>query len=507
MKRLPIFLLSVLAFLALYVMLPHPALAAPNIVFILADDLDTHTFQRAMPRTKALIGAQGATFDNAFVSLSVCCPSRATILRGQYAHNTGVYTNTAPDGGFEKFYRDGLENQTMATLLRNSGYRTAMLGKYLNGYPTASSGDDYIPPGWSHWFSPSGGGAYSQYNYTINNDGRQEFYGNGPEDHMIDVMARDFGSFVDESVTRHPGEPFFVYLAPYLPHGPARAPRDYLGMFMNEEAPRGGSFNEADVSDKPGRINNRPRLDAGDIREIDDFYVRRLQSAAALDDFVAGVVASLARADALDNTILVFTSDNGFRMGQHRLKPGKGGPYEEEIGVPLVMRGPGIPAGTRVAEMSGNVDFLATFLDVANVTPPPWNEGRSLLGLAMGRTPSAWREVFLLEQRGGGTDGPGAHKLSSTNGIREPADPGDKADAADPVEWKRGYDGLRTDLGELYVEYLTGDQCEYYKLALDPAQLVNTCDSMPASRKAYLSGKLRALVNAKGADILRTEQR
>jgi arylsulfatase A-like enzyme len=157
-----------------------PASAAadsPNIILILTDDQDVQlASMNYMPGVKKLLVQQGTSFSNFYVPLSLCCPSRTVILRGQYPHNTGVLTNNLPNGGFEKAYASGIESATAATLLHDAGYRTVLLGKYLNGYPDTAS-PSYIPPGWDEWYSPSAGNPYTEYNYTLNENGSQVVYG------------------------------------------------------------------------------------------------------------------------------------------------------------------------------------------------------------------------------------------------------------------------------------------------------------------------------------------
>ncbi|TMB46775.1 MAG: hypothetical protein E6J60_16205 [Deltaproteobacteria bacterium] len=212
---------------------PSPA-RQPNILFILTDDLDLREVS-VMPHLRSLVGARGATFRNFFVSVSLCCPSRSTCLRGQYSHNTHVLTNKGTTGGFETAHALGLEQSTVATWLHDAGYRTALIGKYLNGYPNSVS-DAYVPPGWDEWDSPSQGSPYSEFNYTLNENGTQVAYGGAVADYGTDVYARKAAEFITEAARRQ--VPFFVYLAVYAPHLPATpAPRD-AGLFPGARAPR-----------------------------------------------------------------------------------------------------------------------------------------------------------------------------------------------------------------------------------------------------------------------------
>ncbi len=239
---------ALLVVVALAGYLVPPAAAArpaarPNIVLILTDDEDVAS-HRFMPKTKALVEDQGVAFDNFFVSYAFCCPSRTSILRGQYAHNTQVVGNELPYGGYEKLHQQGLENSTIATWLQAAGYRTALLGKYINRYEPELG----VPPGWSDWY---GGGTdgHQGYDYRLNENGRVVRYGSEPSDYATDVLAGKAVDVIERSSAA--GQPFFLYVAPFTPHSPAVAARRHLTLFGDAELPRGPAFDEADVSDKP----------------------------------------------------------------------------------------------------------------------------------------------------------------------------------------------------------------------------------------------------------------
>ena len=169
---------------------------APNIVLILTDDQDLLLdSMEAMPQVNALLAKRGTTFSNFFVNLPLCCPACATLLRGQFPHNHGVMTNLWPTGGFAKAYVDGVEQATFATALQGAGYRTALVGKYLNGYPFKTE-PTYIPPGWDEWWAPITDTAYGSYGYQVNHNGQIEEYGFGPEDYITDVMAQRAVAFI-----------------------------------------------------------------------------------------------------------------------------------------------------------------------------------------------------------------------------------------------------------------------------------------------------------------------
>ncbi len=444
----------------------HPA--KPNIVVIMTDDEDVaaHDF---MPKTKALIEDQGTTFANYFISYSWCCPSRASILRGQYAHNTNIVGNEPPWGGYETFHALGLEQSTLATWLQAEGYRTAMIGKYLNRYVPEQ---DDVPPGWDDWYV--GGNAHPSYNYALNENGQVVEYGSRPEDYLNDVLTRKAVQTIRRAAAA--GQPFFLYVLPYNPHSPSVAAPRHEGMFAHAELPRPPAFDEADVSDKPAFMRQLPPLSDKQIAHLEYEYRRRIASLQAIDDMVESVVVTLRDVGQLDDTYLIYSSDNGFHMGEHRLIAGKNTAYEEDIRVPMVMRGPGVPAGARIDALVGNIDLAPTLAEIAAVAIPDFVDGRSFLPLLQ-NPQSPWREAFLIERR----------RLEEQS-IRQAA-----YTRLTPEELDRFgvLHGLRTaDLA--YVEYGNGER-ELYDLQADPSQLDNLIDEADADLVATLAQRLAAL--------------
>lgn len=374
----------------------------PNLILIVADDLDARILAE-LPRLRALLADKGTTFTNAFVTTPTCCPSRASILRGQYAHNHQVLTNELPDGGFQRFHDLGHESSTMATWLQAAGYKTMLVGKYLNDYP-GKLPLTYVPPGWNEWHGKLPSPVY--FNYKLNQNGRVVSYGAKPEDYLTDIQAKIALDFVERTVPS--GQPFFMYLAPIAPHNevvnagsvpPIAAPR-HENEFSGVAAPRGPSFNEEIVNDKPIWLRDAFHLlDAADIGVINAYYRKRLQSMLAVEELVDNLVAALEKLGALTNTYIFFTSDNGFHLGEHRLPPQKCTPYEEDIRVPLFVRGPGVPAGQIVDQIALNIDLAPTLAELAGAQAPGFVDGRSLGPLLNGNfTPSSdWRQAFLVE--------------------------------------------------------------------------------------------------------------
>jgi arylsulfatase A-like enzyme len=422
----------------------------PNFVFILTDDMRKDNL-RYMPKTRTLLETQGMQFEKAFVSLPTCCPSRATIMRGQYAHNTGVWNNgnnNNPKGGWQGYINHGHEQDNVATRLHDAGYRTGLFGKYLNFYSGTT-----VPPGWDDWFAltlPTDG----YFDYYVNDNGTTKFFGNSETDYSTDVLSKETQSFIDDSVGA--GKPFFAYVAPKAPHVPAIPAPRHVGAFDDLKASRLGSFNEEDVDDKPPSIRSLPVLSQNQIAKIDATLDWQAESLQAVDDLVEAVVNKLDSHEVLDNTYIVFTSDNGWHQGEHRIPEAKGTPYEESIRVPLIVLGPGVQAGT-TDKLTLNTDFFPTFTDLAGVTTPEYVDGRSLRPVLEGSATS-WRSAVLLER-------------------------GD-------------FLGIRTSDDRKYIEYGDGFK-EYYDLQADPFELTNSYNAN--SPPADLASRLQALKDCAGA--------
>jgi N-acetylglucosamine-6-sulfatase len=359
----------------------------PNVVVIESDDQTLESI-RVMDNVNSLIGDQGVTFKNNLLNYSLCCPSRATFLTGQYMHNHRVFTNKAPNGGFSRFHSLHGDNN-LAVWLRSSGYYTAMIGKYMNNY----TNQPRVPPGWSEWRA---GAPYEQrvYNYPLNENGTLVNYGQDSADFKQDVLTRKAVDLVNRRAPTT--QPFFLWLTYTAPHvgGPPNpnppanchaaakpAPR-HAHAFDSEPLPRPPNFNEANVSDKPAQIRNRPLLNADQIADIQRKYRCELESLLSVDEGVEKIVDALSAQGELANTVLIYTSDNGYFHGEHRIPADKMHIYEESIRAPLQMRGPGIPQGVEVGRLSINADLAPTIVDVANANPGLVMDGRSLIPVA-----------------------------------------------------------------------------------------------------------------------------
>jgi arylsulfatase A-like enzyme len=429
----------------------------PNIVFILTDDMRKDDMMY-MPKTHSLLRKQGMGFRNAFVSNAICCPSRATIMRGQYSHNTGVWSNSSTDspsttiGGWRAYQDNSNEADNVATRLQSAGYRTGLFGKYLNGYNTTE-----VPPGWDRWFAHVNGIDY--YDYQINDDGTIKHYESTSADYETDVIANQAKTFIGTSANA--GVPFFAYVAPKAPHLPATPAPGDLHTYDGLKTRRPPSFNEKDVTDNLSWIRQLPRLSDAKKAKIENQHERRAESLQAVDDLVAGVVGTLKDKGVLSSTYIFFTSDNGWHEGEHRIQQGKWRPYEEDIHMPLVVRGPGVAAGSTTYKLVLNTDYLPTFTDLAGEQSPPYVDGRSLRPVLDGSVTS-WRSAMLLEAA--------ANHSQAYRGIRTVT--------------------TNTITRRKYVEYAGGAR-ELYNLESDGYELTNSYDA--AAPPTSLAVRLQAL--------------
>ena len=432
----------------------------PNIIVVLTDDQSAESWPY-MTHTNAAVTSQGIRLPNFFVNTALCCPSRTTLLRGQYSGNHQVVNNAAPLGGYSRVYSLGLESSTIATWLHDAGYQTAIMGKYLNQYPDGASAN-YIPPGWNEWDvitqtndDDTGRGWGPYYGYVLNENGTLHTYGFREQDYQTDVLGAKALSYTRRMADE--GSAFFLLFTPTAPHLPAMAaPRHetwYQGLTYSSP-----SQNELDVSDKPSTIRDQPLLSADEISIYNEFYRERLRTLAAIDEFVGALVDSLRQDGVLDNTYIFVTSDNGFHLGEHRLPVGKGQPYEEDVRVEMMVRGPGIAAGTSNDALTSNVDLAPTFAEIAGVTAPAFVDGRSLLAQLRG-APSS-RNAVRIERYGGGS-------------------------------------GLRTRDYKYILRY--GGEQELYDLRTDPYEMNNIATTADPALVARMSEWFGRLIKCAGA--------
>ncbi|HEV2548063.1 MAG TPA: sulfatase [Stellaceae bacterium] len=441
----------------------------PNIVFVLTDDLAVNLLQY-MPHVLKM-QRDGVTFANYFVTDSLCCPSRSSIFTGRYPHNTGIFRNTGEDGGYAAFTNRGLDHSTFATALAAAGYRTAMLGKYLNGYGPR----DPVPPGWSFW-AVAGGGGYQEFRYKLNQNGTTVRHGDRPDDYLTDVLADLAVRFIRESGSA----PFFIEVATFAPHAPyIPALRDAAAL-PALRAPQSAALNAAPDAKTPPWLARLPALSDADRSSIDRDFRMRAQSVLAIDKMIGELEAAVAATGRAKETYFIFSSDNGLHMGEHRMMPGKMTPYDIDIHVPLVVTGPGVPAGRVVDDVAENVDLCATFTELGGAVMSSTVDGRSLVPFLRGERIADWRAAALIEHRG-------PH--------RDPRDPdAPMARSGNPPS----YEAMRMRRS-LYVEYDDGVK-EYHDLAADPDELKNTFGALSAVEKASLAAALAAMKTCRDAE-------
>ena len=439
---------------------PAPQPLRPNIVLILTDDQRWDTIDSKhspfgtdiMPHVRSEIESSGVTFPNGFMTTPLCCPSRSSIMKGQYSHNTGVHGNAPPNGGAQAFD----DSSALGLWMQGAGYRTGFYGKYLNGYNNlwdSTAGDPpYVPPGWHEWHGMKN---VSYFDYTIVENGVEVPYGSAEADYSTDVLRDKAVDFIHASAST--GQPFFLYFAPKAPHGPwIPAPR-HAGMFATAAPWRPPSYNEADVSDKPLWVQNTPLMTAQDQTDLDAIRIAQLEMLQAVDEAVLAIFNQLRSDSILDNTFVVYLSDNGWTWGEHR-RQGKNHPYEEAIRTAFFMRYPKLaPLPRSDNRFALNIDLAPTFAELAGTTIPLTPDGVSLVRIMDSTTPT-WRTDFMTEGY------PANHTWAS---IRE-------------NDWK-------------YIEYPDGEK-ELYDLTADPFELNNVAsDPANADCVSAMAARIREI--------------
>lgn len=451
----------------------------PNIVVVMTDDQRSSDL-KVMPHTRELLRRGGTEFTRFYDNFPLCCPSRATFLTGLYGHNHGILGNGPEEGGFEEFRN--YTGNTLPILLKgrlSNPYYTGQVGKFLNGYGRDDRDGQIrtFVPGWDEWYALLERPAY--YGYTLSKKDAEESQGRevAPAGYLTDRLTDRATDFIRRRMPE--SAPFFLWVAYYAPHNgkgrdrpgggckaaPKPAPGD-LEPFLRRPLPRPPSFNEADVDDKPKEMR-RKKLTGAKIKLITRRYRCRAASLQAVDRGVQQIIRALdpdgpsGPDGELDQTYVIFVSDNGFMMGEHRLKEGKSFVYEESSRVPLLIRGPGIPVGAVVSTVTSNADLAPTILEAAGVGSDGM-DGISLLPLANGQQSPFGRDGVLIE----------TNKLAAVR-----------------------------DQRFLYAEYKRTGSRELYDLDLDPFQLHNRiADSTLEQEVARLQGVLEDLRSCKGVD-------
>jgi N-acetylglucosamine-6-sulfatase len=506
----------------------RPAAAAtdgrPNILVVMTDD-QAQADVAQMPNVRRLLARRGTTFADAVDSFPLCCPSRATFITGQYAHNHGVGGNFYPFGWY------GMKGRanTLPAWLQDAGYRTALIGKWLNGYGARDAHGE-VPHGFDIWRGLLDVSAYDYHNFVMNQNGKLKTWGDAdfarklvefanievipnpgglegvlakladvfgpapytywgatdPKDYSPDVTGRITEQLVRGE--RKSKKPFFIWWAPAAPHredvavtlmgrpGPdPRPPARYAAKSKTYELPKPPSFNETDFSDKPSNMQNAAKvMTPAQIASLEEDYQGRMGSLLAVDDRVKSLIGTLKKTHQLKNTLIVFLSDNGWLQGQHRVTGDKFLPYEESVRIPLIVRGPGVKAGKTIKGQVANIDFAPTLVDAANAKAGRKMDGVSLLPTLRNprKRPDRVIEIEALDRLFRGDI---------------------------PVNaWDRPYKGVRTDRYTYVVYTETGEQ-ELYDRRKDPYQLTNIAGNPAyAQIEAKLARQLARLDRCKG---------
>jgi N-acetylglucosamine-6-sulfatase len=469
----------------------HAAAPRPNIIVIQTDDQDAASLtRRVMPDTVRLLRRHGTTFSDYVDSGPLCCPSRAALLTGQYGHNNGVlWDNPDPYGSLRG------KHDTLPVWLRRAGYRTAHLGKYLNLYARAVEDPNEVPPGWDEWHTVLEPVGY--YHYVLRENGRAVEYGVRPRDYLTRVLNRKAVHMINRYV---PGRrPLFMELDQFAPHGSGATrdpdcagaavpdPRD-ADLFEHAPLPKPPSFNEADVSDKPDYVRAHPRFSRSEIEFLKRQHRCRLASLRAVDRGVRNIVQALRSKHELDDTAIVFTSDNGWIQGPHRIPGKKIDPYEEGLHVPFILRLPKDMRGSHGAPGNlsttvANIDVAPTILRLAGADPcSRAGHCRTLDGRSM-----------LKAIRSDGRRWPRRRGI-----LLELETPQRRANSYTPCD----YEGIRTS-SQVYVEYhsstlsqpgdcIPKEEVEHYDLRSDPFELENMFPAPPGSTLAAKEQSLAA---------------
>jgi N-acetylglucosamine-6-sulfatase len=424
------------------------ALTKPNVVFIITDDQRNDQLSQ-MPIVQQQLIGKGVNFTNAFVSDPLCCPSRASILRGQYAHSTGVYNNSGPYGGWARVRALHLEKSTIATWLKAAGYQTAMIGKYFNGYNKMN----VVPAGWTTW---RGKWQPDYFNYKVSVDGVAKAFGSTPADYEATVLSNYADSFIRTATKT---KPLFLYLAYHAPHAPwTPAPAHENDPACQGESDTDPAVNE-DTSDKPSFVAAYPALTAEQVQQATVTNWRlACETLRSVDEGVGKVLTALQDTGRLGNTLIVFLGDNGLFYGEHRDMTGKNLPYDESIRVPMIVRYDPMTKGLASVDphLALNIDLAPTVADLLKLkvslacTTPPWGgvcnhrfDGKSLLPLIDPNPTKPFnRTDFLIEHY----DDPGPNRIPN-------------------------YCGVRTTR-YMYARYENGED-ELYDLQTDPYELTN----------------------------------
>ena len=432
---------------------PVRAGSRPSVLLIVVDDMPDRLLQ-VMQKVQNKLVAQGTRFLNAYTAIPLCGPNRAAIFSGRFPHTTKVFTNSA----WQAFSSRGHEAFTFVKALHDAGYETALCGKYMNG----RGGSLTVPPGWDRWFELPGSSAQGPDGYGVNDQGFTKRYFTSRNDSEL-AYEKALAWIERRTPSR---KPFFIQYSPTNPHTPYTPTSAHADDYNNQPARNVPSVNEADMSDKPARMQ-KGKISVSKLEAAEEGMREEL---ADTDDFVADLIDAAENVTGDSNLLVIFTSDNGFQAGEHRVM-NKSWQYQESVEIPLIMRATGLPARQSTRLVSG-VDISSTILKFAGVAPPRALDGRSLHHIVQGEQPGPWRKRVLIEN------------------------PEDKY-------WQM-YRELQpgADRDFAFIKHLNDPTPEFYDLAVDEYQL----DSRPGMVTADMRSKLDRLTRFKGADLRAVEE-
>eukprot|EP00062_Callorhinchus_milii_P021310 gi/632977891/ref/XP_007905600.1/ PREDICTED: N-acetylglucosamine-6-sulfatase-like [Callorhinchus milii] len=472
--------------------------ALKNILLILTDDQDLQLGgMTPMKKTQALIGNEGATFTNAFTATPLCCPSRSSILTGQYPHNHLVRNNSVTGNCSSLQWQRAMEPQAFSVYLKKRGYQTFYAGKYLNKYGHPSvGGTAHVPLGWDHWHGLVGNSRY--YNYTLSVNGKQENHGDAYEkDYLTDLIANRSVDFLE---TRRRSAPFFMMLSTPACHSPWTAAPHYSKSYSTTKAPRHGSFN-LHAKDKHWLLRQaKTPMKNTSIQFLDNVFRNRWRTLLSVDDLVEKVINKLQQVGELNNTYIFYTSDHGYHTGQFSLPIDKRQLYEFDIRVPLLVRGPNIKPKQTITAPILNIDLAPTFLNIAGYDVLGTNmDGTSFLPLLnSSHSKIRWRSDFLIEYTGEGSEDKDPKCPNVGPGMSECF-----PDCVCEDSFNNTYACVRTlsSTNLQYCEFADNETfVEVYNLTSDPHQLKNIAKTVNPSLLVKMNQRLIKLESCSGYD-------
>ncbi|MCB0858454.1 MAG: sulfatase [Solirubrobacterales bacterium] len=509
------------------------AATKPSFVVIQTDDQPLNEFDRrfrdiydnwrqVMPRTMALLRDKGITFSQYTTPFPLCAPSRATLLSGRYAQNHGVIRIGGPRGGWEAWQTNPIMYENLPVWLQRAGYETLHFGKFMNYYGGPDDpAETIVPPGWDRWVTDATDNSTREfYGYRQNIDGEitprlgWPFYdtsgGRDPDGcpwlgvELCNYHTDSMSMQAEQAIRDAGPEPFFLQIDYHTPHGDSRppigpepAPRHY-DTALRTPGPRPPGFNERDISDKPRFLQEAATpMSGNEISQIDTEFRKSVEALRSVDDGVGRIISALRETGRLANTYVIFTSDNGFFTGQHRISRGKLLPYEPALRVPFVIRGPGIRAGTRSYEPVANQDVAPTIIRLADARAALTIDGRSLRPFWTDPGRRSRRPILLSSYQQITRLIPGDYPDEPAPATGEPATANRNGAHASVRSPEQNYVGIR--LGPYkYVRYENGER-ELYVLREDPAELENRAAD-PRYRKIlrYLDTQLDELRGCRG---------